>query len=215
MMGVILSAGGSLQWYRNQLGQAEMALAKKQKIDAYDLMCRQAALAPVGSEGLYFLPYLTGERTPHADPHAKGAWIGLTPRHGKPHLIRSVMEGVTFAMRDSLEIIRGMGVPISQIRASGGGGKSPFWRQMQADVYGTQVVTINAAEGPAYGVALLATVGTGEHSDIAEACNRVIKVVSKTTPNSKARARYNEVYPLFGSLYRSLRADFETLDRLV
>lgn len=215
MMGVILSAGGSLQWYRNQLGQLEVAQAKKQKVDPYELLCAQAAEAPIGSEGLYFLPYLTGERTPHADPHAKGAWIGLTPRHGRPHLVRSVMEGVTYAMRDSLEIIREMGVPIEQIRASGGGGRSPFWRQMQADVYGAKVVTINASEGPAYGVALLAAVGTGEYSNIAEACSKTIKVVTKTNPNSKAKSRYDQTYPLFGQLYRSLKSDFKTIDDII
>lgn len=212
MMGVILSAGGSLQWYRNQLGQNEVAEAKRRKLDPYELICEQAVQAPIGSEGLYFLPYLTGERTPHADPHAKGAWIGLTPRHGRPHLVRSVMEGVTYAMRDSLEIIRGLGVPIGQIRASGGGGRSPIWRQLQADIYGANVVTINAAEGPAFGVALLAAVGTGAYSNIAEACAATIKVVTRTSPSAKAKTRYNALYPLFGKLYQSLRLHFEEID---
>jgi xylulokinase len=211
VMGVVLSAGGSLQWFRNELGQAEIALAKKRKVDPYELLTAEAAKAPPGCEGLYFLPYLTGERTPHADPHARAAWIGLTPRHGRPHLIRSLMEGATYAMRDSLELIKELGVPVGQIRVSGGGARSQFWRQLQADVYGHEVVTINAAEGPAYGVALLAAVGAGAFKDIAEACSRTIKVVSRTRPNKKSQAAYDRAYPLFGKLYHSLKADFAAM----
>lgn len=214
-MGVILSAGGSLQWYRNQFGREEMAEARRKKIDPYELITAQAALAPPGSEGLYFLPYLTGERTPHADPDARGAWIGLTPRHSRGHLIRALMEGVTYAMRDSLELIRGLGVPIEQIRLSGGGAASPFWRQLQADIYGSTVVTINAKEGPAYGVALLAAVGTGQFRDVPEACAHTIKVVSKLRPTKKMQDTYNRSYPLFGQLYRSLKGDFHSIARLV
>jgi xylulokinase len=166
VMGVVLSAGGSFQWFRNQLGTNEVNEGKRRGLDPYELLTEQAAVAPAGSEGLIFLPYLTGERTPHADPDAKGAWIGLTVRHGRPHLIRSVLEGATYAMRDSLEIIKSMRVPIRQIRLSGGGARSSFWRQLQADVYGQRVVTINAEEGPAYGVALLAMVGTGAYKSI-------------------------------------------------
>ena len=161
VMGVVLSAGGSFQWFRNQLGQAEVEAARRRGIDPYVLLTDEAARAGVGSEGLFFLPYLTGERTPHFDPDAKGAWIGLTVRHGRPHLIRSVLEGATFAMRDSLELIREMGVAIEQIRLSGGGARNPLWRQIQADIYGHDVHTLNATEGPAFGVALLAQVGTG------------------------------------------------------
>ena len=168
-MGVVLSAGGSLQWYRNQLGDAEVTEARQRKIDPYELLTQSAAAAPLGSEGLFFLPYLTGERTPHANPDARGAWIGLSLRHGRPHLIRSVMEGATFAMRDCLEIIDGLGIPIREIRVSGGGARSQFWRQLQADIYGRKVVTIHAEEGPAYGVALLAAAGTGAYKNIVEA----------------------------------------------
>lgn len=214
VMGCVLSAGGSLQWYRNELGQVETAMAKKKKIDPYELLCAQAAKAPAGSEGLFFLPYLTGERTPHADPHARGAWIGLSPRHGRSHLIRSVMEGATFAMRDSLELIKGLDVPVSQIRVSGGGARSRFWRQMQADVYGQPVVTINAQEGPAFGVALLAAVGTGYFANIAEACSRAIKVVSTTVPNENSQSRYDRAYPEFGRLYHDLKDDFAAIAEL-
>lgn len=207
-MGVILSAGGSLQWYRNQLAGELVAEAKRKKVDPYELMTERAASAPVGSEGLFFLPYLTGERTPHADPHARGAWIGLSPRHTSAHLIRAVMEGVTFAMRDSLELMKGLGIPTEEIRASGGGARSDFWRQMQADIYGAPVVTINASEGPAFGVALLAATGTGEYSSIEEACDRTIKVVSKTRPTKKARESYDQAYGIFTGLYPALREEF-------
>jgi xylulokinase len=215
MMGVILSAGGSLQWYRNQFAESERAEAAKRKIDPYELLTAQAASVNPGCEGLYFLPYLTGERTPHADPYARGAWIGLHPRHGKGHLVRSIMEGVTYAMRDSLELIRGMGVPVEQIRASGGGGKSPFWRQLQADIYGAKVVTINAAEGPAFGVALLAAVGTGAFKSVEEACRKTIKVVDRVTPNKKAVACYNRLYPEFGRLYAALKDRFGSIASLI
>src|SRR4029079_2089016 len=118
-----------------------------------------------------------GERTPHADPYARGAWIGLSLRHQRAHLIRSVMEGATYAMRDCLEIINGMNVPIREIRLSGGGARSDFWRQMQADVYGRRVSMINAEEVPAYGVALLAAAGTGKYKSVVEACGAAVKVV--------------------------------------
>ncbi len=170
VMGVMLSAGGSFQWLRNQLCEPERAQAERQGVDPYEIMTAEAAQAPAGCEGLTFLPYLTGERTPHANPNARGAWIGITPRHDRNALVRSVMEGITYGMRDSVEIMRGMGVEIGEIRLSGGGAKSEFWRQMQADVYGQGACTINAEEGPAYGAALLAVVGAGVWGSVEEAC---------------------------------------------
>lgn len=215
VMGCVLSAGGSYQWYRNQLGQAEAAVAESMGVDPYELLTAEAAQAPAGSEGLYFLPYLTGERTPHADPHARGAWIGLSLRHGRRHMTRSVLEGATYAMRDCLEIIQGMNIPVSEIRLSGGGARSQFWRQLQADIYGQPVVTINAEEGPAYGVALLAAAGTGAYDNVVEACEATISVVS-STPNDPANtATYNRYYPLYGKLYRSLKDDYAAIARLV
>ncbi|MCA9039726.1 MAG: xylulokinase [Planctomycetaceae bacterium] len=211
VMGVVLSAGGSLQWYRNQLGEEAVREAKKQKIDPYEIITEQAAQAEPGSEGLYFLPYLAGERTPHADPHARGAWIGLSLRHGRSHLIRSLMEGATYAMKDCLEIIKGMNVSVNEIRVSGGGARSTFWRQMQADIYGQSVCTINAEEGPAYGVALLAAAGTGAYKDVVEACNATISVVSTTKPVAKTKKSYEKLYPMYGQLYRSLKADFKSI----
>ncbi|HUG90198.1 MAG TPA: FGGY-family carbohydrate kinase, partial [Planctomycetaceae bacterium] len=214
-MGCVLSAGGSLQWYRNHLGEQEIAAARRQKVDPYELLTAQAAQAPPGSEGLFFLPYLTGERTPHADPCARGAWIGLSLRHGRPHLVRSVMEGATYAMRDCLEIIDGMNIPIRETRLSGGGARSAFWRQLQADIYGRKVVTINAAEGPAYGVALLAAAGTGAYKDVVEACGATIRVTGSTSPDAKARRVYSQAYPIYGKLYRSLKDDFREIAGIV
>jgi xylulokinase len=215
VMGVVLSAGGSLQWYRNQLAAKEVIDARRLRTDPYNLITEQASEAPAGSEGLFFLPYLTGERTPHADPYARGAWIGLSLRHNRAHLIRSVMEGATYAMRDCLEIINGMNVPIREIRLSGGGARSEFWRQMQADVYGRRVCTINAEEGPAYGVALLAAAGTGRYKGVSEACNAAIRVVSSTDPQAEAKRAYSKSYPMYRKLYQSLKADFAEIAKLV
>lgn len=211
VMGCVLSAGGSFQWYRNQLGQAESTVAAAMQVDPYELLTAEAANAPAGSEGLFFLPYLTGERTPHADPHARGAWIGMSLRHGKPHLARSVMEGATYAMRDCLELIRDMNIPVEQIRVSGGGAKSEFWKQVQADIYGQEVVTINAEEGPAYGVALLAAAGTGAYSDVVEACEATIRVVTQTKTCETAKETYNRGYPIYQQLYRSLQEDYTAI----
>ncbi len=211
MMGVNLSAGGSLQWFRNELCKADVAAAKRKKIEVYDILTKEAATAPAGSEGLFFLPYLSGERTPHADPDARGCFVGLTLAHTRAHMLRSVMEGVTYSMRDSLEIIEGLGVPVRQIRASGGGSRSPFWRQIQADVFGRKVVTINTEEGPAYGVALLAAVGAGEYKSIQEACKATIRVEKETAVDRSAKRSYDKAFPVYQQLYRSLKGDFKAI----
>ncbi len=208
MMGVSLTGGGSLQWFTEQVCKD---LATKGGRDPYAILNQEAAAVAAGSEGLFFLPYLAGERTPHADPLARGAFVGLTLKHGRGHLARSVMEGVTYAMRDSLAIIKEMGVPVKQIRASGGGSKSPLWRQMQADVFGQDVVTINAEQGPGYGVALLAAVGAGAFKNIEEACNATIRVVSRTPFDKKTAKLYDAGFPLYQQIYRSLKADFRAI----
>ena len=215
VMGCVLSAGGSLQWFRNQLCGEEIAAAKKKKVDPYELITAQAAEAPAGSEGLFFLPYLTGERTPYADPNARASWVGLSLRHGKGHMARAVMEGATYAMRDSLEIATEMDIPIREVRLSGGGARSEFWRQMQADIYGKTVVTINAEEGPAYGVALLAAAGTGAYKNVVEACNATISVVTKTKPTASTKKVYNKAYPIYQNLYQSLKGDFESIQQII
>jgi len=215
IMGVVLAAGGSFQWFRNKLGQREIAEAKKKKVDPYELLTAQAAKAPCGSEGLFFLPYLTGERTPHADPDARGAWIGLSMRHGRNELMRSVMEGATYAMKDSFEIIKNLGVPIKEVRLSGGGARSRFWRQMQADIYNHEVCTINASEGPAFGVALLAGVGTGVFKTVQEACGATIRVVTRTKVNRKNERIYAKYHPVYQHLYQSLKGDYRKIAGVV
>ncbi|MCC7084186.1 MAG: xylulokinase [Pirellulales bacterium] len=211
LMGVNLSAGGSLQWFRNQLCQAVIDEAKKRKIDPYEILSEEAAKIAPGSEGLFFLPYLSGERTPHADPKARGCFVGLTISHTRSHLVRSILEGVTYALRDSLEIIRGLGVPVIQVRPSGGGSKSPLWRQIQADVFGQKVSMINAEQGPAFGVALLAAVGAGAYKDIVEACEATIRVAKETPANKQAVAHYNKSFPIYQSLYPALKKQFAAI----
>ncbi|HEX4414396.1 MAG TPA: xylulokinase [Lacipirellulaceae bacterium] len=214
MMGVTLAAGGSLQWFRNAICQTLMAEAKKKKIDAYDVLTEEAAVTPPGAEGLLFLPYLAGERTPHADPNARGAFVGLTMAHARGHMVRSIMEGVTYSLRDCLEIVEERGVSVKQVRASGGGAKSPFWRQMQADVFGKTVVTMAADEGPGYGVALLAAVGAGEFKDVPEACEATVKTTGQTKPAAAARKAYDRGFPVYQELYRSLREEFKKIAAL-
>lgn len=213
-MGVSLSAGGSLQWFRNRLCQSLAAEAKRAKVDPYDLLTREAEAAPVGSDGLFFLPYLSGERTPHADPLARGCWVGLTLAHDRGRMVRSILEGVTYSLRDSLEIIRGLGAPVRQIRASGGGSRSRLWRQIQADVFGQKVVTLNSEEGPAYGVALLAAVGAGAFDNVRDACAATIRVVEETSPDKAAQKVYQRAFPEYQQLYRSLKDDFRRIAAL-
>jgi xylulokinase len=214
MMGVTLAAGGSLQWFRNAVCQTLAAEAKRRKIDAYDVLTEEAAVTPPGADGLLFLPYLAGERTPHADSNARGAFVGLTMMHSRGHLVRSIMEGVTYSLRDCLEIIEERGVAVKQIRAGGGGAKSSFWRQMQADVLGKTVVTMAADEGPGYGVALLAAVGAGEFTDVVEACEATVKTTKQTKPVTSARKAYDKAFPVYQQLYRSLREDFKKIASL-
>lgn len=211
MMGVSLSAGGSLQWFAEQVCKGLGEVAKR---NTYDVLTDEAAIVTQGSDGLFFLPYLAGERTPHADPLARGCFIGLTLSHSRGHLARSVMEGVTYALRDSLAIIRELRVPVKEIRVSGGGSKSPLWRQIQADVFGQDVVTINAEQGPAYGVALLAAVGSGAFKNIAEACAATIRVVSRTQCDKKAAKIYDRGFPAYQRLYQSLKDDFREIGKL-
>ena len=215
VMGVVLAAGGSFQWFRNELGKAEVEMAKKKGEDPYFLLTDEAALAGPGAEGLFFLPYLTGERTPHFDPDAKGAWVGLTVRHGRAHMIRSLLEGATFAMRDSLELIREMGVAIEQVRVSGGGARNALWKQIQADIYGCDVHTLNSTEGPAFGVALLAQVGTGGFRSVPEACDATIRPVESTRANAGAVAYYDRAFHIYRGLYKDLRGSFKAISSLV
>ncbi|MDO5309954.1 MAG: xylulokinase [Planctomycetia bacterium] len=214
MMGVTLSAAGSLQWFRNALCQELWQRAKEQGRDIYELLTAEASQTRQGADGLFFLPYLSGERTPHADPYARGAFIGLTLAHDRRHMARAILEGVVYSLRDSVEIFRSLNVPISEIRASGGGAKSAFWRQMQADMFGSPVTTLNSEEGPAYGVALLATVGAGEYNNIEEACDATISRKSQTEPNQEAQTYYDQAFPVYQRLYQALKEEFRAIAQL-
>jgi xylulokinase len=208
VMGVMLSAGGALRWFRDALCAEEMARAKQEGKDAYTYITALAETIPIGSEGLTFLPYLTGERTPHKDPHARGAFVGLSLRHTKAHMARAVLEGVAFGMRDSLEIIRQMGVAVSEIRASGGGARSTLWRHILADTARAPMVRINVDEGPAYGAAILASVATGLHDSVEEACDRMIHEVDRVEPDATRARAYDPWYLEFQSAYAALAPRF-------
>ncbi len=203
VMGVMLSAGGSLRWLRGNL-----------RGDSYSQMTAEAAAAPPGAEGLIFLPYLTGERTPHADPHARGAFVGLTLRHGRGHLIRAVMEGVAFGLRDALEIIRGMGIPVTQVRVSGGGARSGLWRQILADIFALDVVTVTATEGAAFGAALLAGVGTGLYPSVEAACHATIETAEHVAADPDRAAAYDRYYRVYADLFLSLKPSLHALGGL-
>lgn len=212
LMGVNLSGGGCLQWFRNQLCQTDHANLTDGSF--YEILGQEAALIPAGSEGLMFLPYLSGERTPHFDANARGCFIGLTLAHGRGHMVRAIMEGVAYNMTDSLNIIRGLGVPVNEIRASGGGSQSQLWRQVQADAFGQSVMTINADQGPAFGAALLAAVGAGAYSSVEEACAATIRVVHETAPQAGNAQYYSKAFPAFQRLYKSLKREFELIASL-
>ncbi|EMI53153.1 xylulokinase [Rhodopirellula sallentina] len=208
MMGVNLTSGGSLQWWVENVLQGLTGIAAAK---SYEAATREAAAAPAGSGSLLFLPYLNGERTPHADPQARGAFVGMNLTHDRGAMTRSVMEGITFALRDSLDIIESLGVPVRQIRASGGGSKNALWRQMQADVFGKKITTLAVEQGAAYGVALLAAVGDGAYRSITSACAATIEVAAETKPDAKAKATYNKLFPVYRDLYGNLKESMHTL----
>jgi len=198
LMGVMLSAAGSLRWYRDALAPGV----------AFEELVEEAAQAPPGSDGLLFLPYLTGERTPHPDPLARGAFVGLTVHHGRAHLTRAVLEGVAFGLRDSLELMRGAGIPSpSEIRATGGGSKSELWRRILGDVLGAAIVTTSTAEGAAQGAATLAAVGAGWFDSVEEACQAIVRIGEPTNPSGAADA-YAEGYARYRGLYPALAPTF-------
>jgi len=205
MMGVMLSAAGSLRWYRDTFAPG---------IDFDDLLAPAADISP-GSEGLLFLPYLTGERTPHPDPLARGAFAGVTVRHAQPHFTRAVLEGVAFGLRDSFELIKSSGLTdIKQVRVSGGGARSPLWRQILADVLNVELVTVNTTEGAAYGAALLAGVGAGAWPDVDTACNPCIKLPGSTGPQPETVNKYESVYTQYRELYPALKDISHNLSNL-
>ncbi len=215
VMGVMLAAGGSLRWFRDSLGTEEVKEAKKRGVDPYEILTEEASKVEPGCEGLIFLPYLSGERTPHANPNAKGVFFGLSLKHKKAHLIRAVLEGVTFGLRDSLEIIKEMKIPVDEIRAVGGGARSSLWRQIQADIMNQEIMTINVTEGAAFGAAILAGVGTGIYGSVEEACDNLIFPTSKTKPILENVEIYEGYYKVFRKLYPPLVESFDRVNELV
>lgn len=214
VMGVTQGAGLSLKWFRDNFCHEEMIAAAGMKKDPYFLMDKQAEEIPIGSDRLLYLPYLMGERTPHLDPNCRGVFFGLSAMHTRQHLLRAVMEGVTFSQRDSVEVLREMGVSINEMLACGGGGSSPLWRQMLADVYGCPVKTVISKEGPALGVAILAGAGTGVYSSVQDGCAAVIKTNPPQNPISQNSAEYEKFYNIYRALYPALKNNFSELAKL-
>jgi len=211
VMGVMLSAGGALRWFRDELCGEEIAQAAGTGRDPYELITEAAASVPPGCEGLVFLPYLTGERTPHKDPHAKGAFVGLSLRHTKAHMARAVLEGVSFGMRDGVEIMRGMGVPINEVRVTGGGARSAFWKQIMADTCGAPMATINVDEGPAYGAAILSSVAAGLYDTVEQACDTIIDETGRTAVDAKSAAALQPWYDEYRALYTALAPRYKAI----
>jgi xylulokinase len=207
LMGVMLSAGGSLRWHRDALCRDLTDQARTRDCDPYELMLEEATNVPAGADGLVFLPYLTGERTPYPDPNARGVFFGLSLLHTRAHLTRAVVEGVTFGLRDSLELIKSTGVSVDRVRMAGGGARSALWRQLAADVFGVSVVTVNAAHGGAFGAALLAFAGAGVYRDVRAACKATIRESSVTDPVHAGL--YDRAYGRFRSLYPALKPTFD------
>lgn len=205
LMGVMLSAAGSLQWYRDALA-CDIG---------FDELVSEASNVNAGSDGLLFLPYLCGERTPHPDPFARGAWVGLTLRHKRGHLTRAVLEGVAFGLKDIFSLMQEAGAgDVDQVRVSGGGAKSALWRQILAEVLGTEMVTVNTTEGAAYGAALLAGVAAGVWPDVDTASAETIRVTDRISPDAKNVSRYADLYQQYQSLYPALRAISHNLSAL-
>src|SRR5689334_9073353 len=204
VMGVTQGAGLSLQWFRNRLAPGT----------GYDALTAEAAESPAGAQGLFWLPYLMGERTPHLDALARGGWIGVTASHTRADLIRAVIEGVSYSQRDCLDIIENLGVQVNSVRASGGGAKSAFWRQLLADILGKRMVTLATQEGSAYGAALLALVASGEYASVPEVCRAAIREVNSVEPQPAAAEFYRRGHAIYQSLYPALRPFYGSLTSL-
>lgn len=206
LMGVVLSAGGALQWYRDRLSSEEVAVAKRLGKDPYELLTAEAARVPPGAEGLFFLPYLSGERTPHMDPEARGAWVGLSLAHGRGHLVRAVLEGVAFALRDSWVRIQRLGESPPELRAVGGGMRSPLWQEIIAGVLGVPLRRLVVEEGAAYGAALLAGVGAKAFRDVREAVKRAVRLrEEREEPDPELSSLYAGLYDRYVRLYPALK----------
>lgn len=205
VMGVTQAAGLSLRWFRDTFGTAASDAR-----DPYDRLTEEAAKVPPGSDGLLWTPYLMGERTPHLDPNARAALVGLTASHTRAHVVRAILEGVAFSLRDTFTIFREMNVPVKSIRLGGGGARSPLWRQIQADVYGQEVETVAAEEGAAFGAAILAGVGAGFWLSVEAACDDAVRVAQRLTPQPNAVAVMNASYAAYRRVYPATKRIFES-----
>lgn len=214
VMGVTQGAGLSLKWFRDNFCGAEKETAAGMGVDPYYLMDQQAARSPIGCNRLLYLPYLMGERTPHLDPDCRGAFIGLSAMHTKYDMLRAVMEGVTYSQRDSVEVLKTMGVSIDGMLACGGGGSSKLWRQMLADTYNCAVRTVVSKEGPALGVAILAGVGAGLYPSVQEGCRRVIRLNAPQEPIEENVPKYEAFYRMYTKLYPALKDCYKELAAL-
>lgn len=214
VMGVTQAAGLSLKWFRDNFCGIEKEAAKLCGTDVYNLLNKEAASSKIGANGLIYLPYLMGERTPHLDPFAKGVFFGLTARHKKSDMLRAVMEGVGYSLKDCMDIIEEMGIHPKEVRASGGGGKSKLWRQIQSDMFNSEVVTINSSEGPALGVAILAMVGLNMYSSVSEACDHIIHTVTSQKPIAENNRIYDKYHAVYKDLYTALKPQFTKISKL-
>jgi xylulokinase len=210
VMGVTQAAGLSLRWFRDTFGVANDHLANSAAAsadrDPYEFLSEEAATAPPGAEGMLWAPYLMGERTPHLDPNARGALVGITPSHHRGHIIRAILEGVAFSLKDSFSIFQEMKVPVTRIRLGGGGARSPLWRQIQADVYAHEVEIVEAEQGAAYGAAILAAVGARHFASVDEACDAVIRVATRVPPDASSSHTLQKTYATFRRLYPALHS---------
>lgn len=211
VMGVTQGAGLSLKWFKDQFCQDYVAAAAALGKDPYDLINDDVRTIPPGSDKLLYLPYLMGERTPHLDPDCRGVFFGLSAIHTRKHLLRAVMEGVAYSLCDCNQILKEMGVEVTRMMACGGGGKSPNWRQMLADLYNCPVKTVKQDEGPALGVAILAGVGCGIYPSVEAACDELLSTASSTGPIPEETEIYTRYHQLYQTLYTSLKNDFKTL----
>jgi len=214
MMGVILSAGLSFSWFRDQLGQMERNVASQMGTDAYSLLTQEASLSTPGSQGLIFLPYLTGERTPHGDGNARGCFFGLNAGHQRRDLVRAILEGIGFAFRDSLSLLQQAGWSGNAVNCIGGGAKSKLWLEIIASILGLQMQTLNVDEGPGLGAALLAGVGTGAFTTVKEAADALLKVTNTIEPNAEWSKVYQDVYQVYKSLYPALKPMYDQMAKL-
>ena len=200
VMGVTQAAGYSLRWFRDQFGATGDPAQ-----GAYERLMTEASAAPAGSDGLLWAPYLMGERTPHLDPHARGALVGISAAHTRAHVTRAILEGVAFSLRDTLTIFAELKIPVESIRLGGGGARGALWRQVQADVYGMPVGVLDVEEGPAYGAALLAGVGVGNWTSVENASDATVRVSQRIEPDAQHVALMNRQYRAYRKLYPALR----------